>query len=300
MTSKTQNLAQAETLSAARPPAPIPQSVIRKAVRVAMYEDLSDVGDITSAATIDATARMEAAIALREPGIISGLDVARSAFSEARGDIQFTAHTEDGQQGDGGTLLATVTGPARAILAAERVALNFIGRMCGIATLTAAYVGATNDTNATVVDTRKTTPGLRAFEKYAVRCGGGRNHRFGLFDAVLIKDNHIAACGGIKNALTAASQRAGHMTAIEIEVDTLDQLHEVDFNVASCVLLDNMSLEELRQAVAFVDGRAKTEASGGINLDTVADVAATGVDFISVGALTHSATVLDVGLDFQK
>ena len=206
-------------------------------------------------------------------------------------NVTFTRKFEDGDAVIAGDVLATVSGNARAILTGERVALNFVGRMSGIATFTGRYVAATADTKATVIDTRKTTPGLRAFEKYAVRCGGGGNHRSGLFDAVLIKDNHIIAAGGLDAAIEAARDAAGHMLKIEVEVDTLEQLKDVLKHPVDAVLLDNMSLKMLETAVDMVGDKALTEASGGVTLDTVGDIAKTGVDLISIGALTHSAPV---------
>ena len=224
--------------------------------------------------------------------------MAEAAFRALDPNVVFTIETEDGEAVSAGGIIARISGDARAILSAERVALNFLGRMSGIATLTRRYVDAIAGTNAKIVDTRKTTPGLRAFEKYAVRCGGGHNHRVGLFDAVLIKDNHIVAAGGITAAIRSARAAAGHMTKIEVEVDTLEQLQVALREKIDCVLLDNMKPAALADAVKIVAGRCLTEASGGVNLDTVRDIAATGVDLISVGALTHSAPVLDLGLDF--
>lgn len=279
--------------------APLNQPLVKEAVLAALKEDLGLSGDITTNATVDAATRIAAHIVARADGTISGLDVAGAAFSTLDPDVQFVRYHEDGGVVSANTKIATVSGLARGILTAERVALNFLGRMSGIATLTSRYVLKTSGTGASIVDTRKTTPGLRAFEKYAVRCGGGGNHRAGLFDAVLIKDNHIVAAGGLKEAIRRARASAGHTVKLEVEVDTLDQLKEVLNIGADAVLLDNMSPEELRQAVALVDGRALTEASGGVNLDTIASIAATGVDLISVGALTHSAPVLDLGLDFD-
>jgi nicotinate-nucleotide pyrophosphorylase (carboxylating) len=213
--------------------------------------------------------------------------------------IMFTRAKADGDRIASGDVVASISGNARAILTGERVALNYLGRMSGIATLTRHYADAIAGTKAAIVDTRKTTPGLRAFEKYAVRCGGGQNHRTGLFDAILIKDNHIVAAGGVEAALTRARAHAGHMVKIEIEVDTLQQLDRVLEHKVDVILLDNMPPETLREAVARVAGRALTEASGGVNLDTVRGIAEAGVDLISVGALTHSAPVLDLGLDFE-
>jgi nicotinate-nucleotide pyrophosphorylase (carboxylating) len=268
------------------------------AVRKALEEDLGLSGDITTEATVGAEVRADAVIVARKPGIVSGLPLAEAAFRELDPDCRFAIAIADGESVAAGAAIAQVSGKARAILSAERVALNFMGRMSGIATLTRRYVEAIANTNAKIVDTRKTTPGIRAFEKYAVRCGGGQNHRFGLFDAILIKDNHIAAAGGVTEAIRAARAAAGHMTKIEVEVDTLEQLHLVLREDVDCVLLDNMSPAQLRAAVETVDGRCLTEASGGVNLDTVREIALTGVDLISVGALTHSAPVLDLGLDF--
>lgn len=278
--------------------APLPAGLVTDAIARALAEDLGLAGDITTLATIPAQATATARIAARSTGVLSGLDLAREAFRQVDATVVVEPAKADGDRLAPGDAIAALSGPARAILTGERVALNFLGRMSGIATLTRAYADRIAHTRATVVDTRKTTPGLRAFEKYAVKCGGGGNHRIGLFDAILIKDNHIAASGGITAALEAARAHAGHLVKIEIEVDTLDQLREVDFDIADCVLLDNMTPAELREAVRYVAGRALTEASGGVTLDTVAAIAETGVDLISVGALTHSAPCLDLGLDF--
>jgi len=238
-------------------------------------------------------------IAARKAGVVSGFDVAKAAFQIVDAGTSVTAERADGAVVAPGEVIARVKGNARALLTAERVALNFMGRMSGIASLTRRYADAVAGTRARIVDTRKTTPGLRAFEKYAVRCGGGHNHRTGLFDAVLIKDNHIVAAGGVAAAVERARAAAGHMVKIEVEVDTIDQLDEVLRHRIDAVLLDNMSPEMLKKAVKLVAGRCLTEASGGVNLDTVAAIAASGVDMISVGALTHSAPVLDIGLDFS-
>jgi nicotinate-nucleotide pyrophosphorylase (carboxylating) len=273
--------------------------LVEEAVRAALREDLGRAGDITSMATIPAGRLATATIGVRKPGALSGLALARAAFGLIDPGLSFKAHMADGATLVPGALVADISGDARAVLSAERVALNFLGRMSGIATLTAAYVQAVAHTHARIVDTRKTTPGLRAFEKYAVRCGGGMNHRFGLDDAILIKDNHIAVAGGVSPALRAAKMAAGHLVKIEIEVDNLDQLAEVLAEGADVVLLDNMSPAMLARAVALVAGRIKTEASGGVNLETVAAIAESGVDMISVGALTHSAPVLDLGLDIS-
>ena len=279
--------------------APLPRPLVATAVAEALAEDLGLVGDVTTNATIPADAHSTALLKARAPGSVSGLALARAAFHALDPALAFTAAKPDGSIVANGDTIAEISGSARAILSAERVALNFMGRMSGIATLAARYVAAVAGTRAAIVDTRKTTPGLRAFEKYAVRCGGGRNHRIGLFDAVLIKDNHIVAAGGVESAIKAARDHAGHMLKIEVEVDTLEQLECVLQNRVDAVLLDNMSPETLKKAVTMVAGRALTEASGGVNLDTVRDIAETGVDLVSVGALTHSAPVLDLGLDFQ-
>jgi nicotinate-nucleotide pyrophosphorylase (carboxylating) len=273
-------------------------NLVLTAVRNALDEDLGLGGDITTNATIGADVRSQALIIARKPGVVSGLALAEAAFRELDPGCAFEIDIDDGASVVANDTIARIDGKARGILSAERVALNFMGRMCGIATLTRRYVDAIAGTRAKIVDTRKTTPGLRAFEKYAVRCGGGHNHRFGLFDAMLIKDNHIVAAGGIAPAIAAARESAGHMTKIEVEVDTLEQLDIVMREKVDCVLLDNMEPADLRRAVKLVAGRCLTEASGGVNLDTVREIAATGVDLISVGALTHSAPVLDLGLDF--
>jgi nicotinate-nucleotide pyrophosphorylase (carboxylating) len=277
---------------------PLPAPLVDAAVRAALAEDLGLAGDITTNATVAADAVANAVIATRRDGVISGLQLAEAAFHALNADIAFASKKPDGTRVVPGDVIATVSGNARAILTAERVALNFMGRMSGIATLTKRYTDAIAGTHAKIADTRKTTPGLRAFEKYAVRCGGGQNHRTGLFDAVLIKDNHIVAAGGLTAAITAARAAVGHMVKIEVEVDTLEQLDAVMTHKVDAVLLDNMTPAQLKDAVKRVAGRCLTEASGGVNLDTVRAIAETGVDMISVGALTHSAAVLDLGLDF--
>ena len=271
--------------------------LIESSVRAALDEDLGRAGDITSLATIPAGKQARAVIAARKPGIIAGLPMAAMAFKLIDPAITLEALVEDGAHVAPGAIVARIHGPARGILSGERVALNYMGRLSGIATLTAQYAALVAHTKAKICCTRKTTPGLRAFEKYAVRCGGGMNHRFGLDDAFLIKDNHVAVAGGVAAALRAAKGAAGHLVKIEIEVDTLDQLREVLAEGADVVMLDNMQPAMLRAAVAMVAGRMKTEASGGVNLETVKAIAETGVDLISVGALTHSASVLDLGLD---
>ncbi len=270
---------------------------IEDAVKGALLEDLGRAGDITTLATIPASARARAVLAARQEGVIAGSKIAIVAFRMMDASVRFDTHLADGSTVKKGDVVLAVEGPARAILSAERVALNYMGRLSGIASLTALYVKAVAHTKARIVCTRKTTPGLRAFEKYAVRCGGGFNHRFGLDDAILIKDNHIAVAGGIVPALRAVKASIGHLVKIEIEVDTLDQLNEVLKEGADVVLLDNMTPAQLREAVTRVSGQMLTEASGGVNLETVAAIAESGVDMISVGALTHSAKVLDLGLD---
>lgn len=273
--------------------------IVEDAVRAALREDFGRAGDITSQATIPAGATARAAFGARRDGVIAGLDVARATFRLLDPSVVFEAHVADSARVAPGARVAHVAGNARAILAGERVALNFLGRMSGIATLTARYADRIAHTKAKICCTRKTTPGLRAFEKYAVRCGGGMNHRFGLDDAVLIKDNHVAVAGGVAAALGAARAHVGHLVKIEIEIDRLDQLDAVLEGGADVVMLDNMSLADMREAVRRVAGRLRVEASGGVSLDTVKDIAETGVDLISVGALTHSASVLDLGLDVE-
>lgn len=277
---------------------PLPRLMIEPAVRRALEEDLGLAGDITSTAVIPADHRSVVAAIARQPGVIAGLDCAQMACALIDPEIDVTRHLEDGTAVESGTLVATFAGPSRSLLTAERTALNFMGHLSGIASVTADLVRSVAGTGASIVCTRKTTPGLRALEKYAVRAGGGMNHRYSLADAVLIKDNHIAIAGGIAPALERAHASTGHMVKIEIEVDTLDQLAEVLEIGADAVLLDNMSSAMLREAVAMVDGRAITEASGGITPATAAEVAAAGVDLISLGWITHSAPTLDIGLDF--
>ncbi|MFZ3311613.1 MAG: carboxylating nicotinate-nucleotide diphosphorylase [Xanthobacteraceae bacterium] len=273
---------------------------LEAAVMRALEEDLGRAGDITSIATVPEDAPGRATLNARQTGVIAGLPLAAAAFRRLSPGIEIGAQVRDGAAIQAGTRLMTITGNARAILGAERVALNFLGHLSGIATATAAFVARIAHTKARVVCTRKTTPGLRALEKYAVRCGGGYNHRFGLDDAMLIKDNHIAVAGGITAVLERAKQAAGHLVKIEIEVDSLDQLHEVlDAGGADVVLIDNFDLDSMRRAVAMVAGRLVVEASGGITLDTAAAIAETGVDYLSSGALTHSVTNLDIGLDIE-
>ncbi|HWD27201.1 MAG TPA: carboxylating nicotinate-nucleotide diphosphorylase [Rhizomicrobium sp.] len=278
-----------------RPPQAL---LIEPIVRHALAEDLGRAGDITSELTIPAEARSVAKLAARKPGTIAGLICAQMAFRLVDPSLTFEVHTPDGSTVAPGTLLATISGTARAVLTGERVALNFAGHLSGVATATRALVDAVSGTDARIVCTRKTTPGLRLLEKYAVRCGGGFNHRFGLDDAVLIKDNHLVAAGGIKPAIERVRAGLGHMAKVELEVDTLAQLEEALALGIDTILLDNMPPETLRQAVAMAKGRATLEASGNITLATVRAVAETGVDYISSGAITHSATNLDLGLDF--
>ena len=274
----------------------LPDLLIAPVVEAALREDLGRAGDVT-AALLPADARLQAVIAARRPGRIAGLACARLAVHALDPAAAFTPVLADGAEVAAGGVVARIEANARALLSAERTALNLMGRLCGVATLTAAYVRAVEGAGAVIVDTRKTTPGLRALEKYAVRCGGGVNHRFGLDDAILIKDNHVAACGGVALALARARAVAGHLTPIEVEIDGLHQLDDALAGGAGVVLLDNFSLADLTEAVRRTGGRVRLEASGGVTLETVRAIAGTGVDAISVGALTHSAPVLDLGLD---
>ena len=277
----------------------LPQSLITDAVRAALAEDLGSSGDITSAATIPANAVATAAFVARKPGVIAGLPIAEATFREVDPSIRFTALMKDGDTVTAGDVLARVEGPARGVLAGERVALNYLCHLSGIATATAALVDRVKHTGAKILDTRKTTPGLRTFEKYAVRCGGGTNHRFGLHDAVLIKDNHIAVAGGVANAIRKAREAVGPGVKIEAEVGSLGELAEAMTEKPDIVMLDNMMPEEMREAVRMVGGRAVTEASGNVTLDRVAAIAETGVDTISSGWITHSAPALDIALDVE-
>lgn len=278
---------------------PLPALIVETAVRAALAEDLGDAGDITSQSTVPADTRSRVVLRAREHGCIAGLDAARAAFREMDPGLRISVQASDGSVVAPGDVIAVIEGNARAIVTGERVALNFLGHLSGIATATQKFVDAVAGTNTRICCTRKTTPGLRAFEKYAVRAGGGVNHRFGLYDAILIKDNHIAMAGGIADAIRGARAKAGHLVRIEIEVDTLDQLKEALEIGVEAVLLDNMPPDVLREAVTINQGRAALEASGGITLDTAASVAATGVDYISVGWITHSAPCLDIGLDYE-
>ena len=278
---------------------PLPRVLIEPLVAGALREDLGRAGDLTTDAIVPADARARMTIRARQPGVVAGLDLARLAFALVDPAIVLDVEKPDGSLITPGDVVGTLNGPARGLLTGERVALNFLGRMSGIATATRTIVDSVRGTRATIVDTRKTTPGLRAIEKYAVRAGGGGNHRFGLDDAVLIKDNHVAVAGGIRPAIERAKAGAGHLVKIEVEVDTLEQLEEALAIGVDAVLLDNMSLADLARAVAMVGGRAITEASGRVTPETAPAIAATGVDLISVGWLTHSSPVLDLGLDFS-
>jgi nicotinate-nucleotide pyrophosphorylase (carboxylating) len=270
---------------------------IQRVVDAALDED-APFGDLTSQTLVPASAVARADLVAREPGVLAGADVFEIAMTTLDPSVEVTRHAADGDAFERGAVLASVVGPARVVLQAERVALNLVQRMTGIATLTRTYVDAVAGTDARVVDTRKTTPGLRALERHAVRCGGGHNHRYSLSDAVMAKDNHLAVIPDLTAALRRAAADLPHTTHIEVEVDRLDQLDAVlAAGVVHTIMLDNFSLDELRAGVARIDGQALVEASGGITLDTIAAVAATGVDVISVGALTHSVRALDLGLD---
>lgn len=277
---------------------PLPQVMIEPIVRAALLEDLGRAGDITTDAIAPAEADAKTALIARQPGVVAGLDLALLAFQLIEPSLSVAIEHGDGNRLSPGDVIATVVGPARGILTAERVALNFLCHLSGIATATASIVDAVRGHRARITCTRKTLPGLRALQKYAVRVGGGANHRFGLDDGVLIKDNHIAVAGGIDAAVRRARAAIGHLVKIEVEVDTLAQLEQALAVGVDAVLLDNMSLDDLRRAVAMVGGRAITEASGRITPATAPGIAATGVDLISIGWLTHSVTTLDIGLDY--
>jgi nicotinate-nucleotide pyrophosphorylase (carboxylating) len=280
-------------------PVPLARIMVEPLVRAALLEDLGRAGDLTTDAIVPAGLAARAIVVARESGIVAGLDLARLAFELIDPDIAMQVEIDDGAKALPGGVIARVSGPARGILTAERTALNFLGHLSGIASATASVVAAVRGTKAKITCTRKTTPGLRAVEKYAVRAGGGANHRFGLDDAILVKDNHIAIAGGIAQALRRARAAAGHLVKVEVEVDNLDQLNEALGEAADAVLLDNMSLDGLAKAVAIVDGRAMIEASGRVTPASAPALAATGVDLISIGWLTHSAPILDIGLDFD-
>jgi nicotinate-nucleotide pyrophosphorylase (carboxylating) len=276
---------------------PLPRIMLEPLVRAALLEDLGRAGDITTDAIVPADHRATVVLASRQQGVVAGLDLAALAFSLIEPAIEMKVEKPDGSRLVPGDDIATLSGPARGLLTGERVALNFLSHLSGIATATAGIVDAVAGHRARIVCTRKTTPGLRPLEKYAVRCGGGSNHRFGLDDAVLIKDNHIAISGGVRPAIERARANVGHLVKIEVEVDTLEQLDDVLKLGVDAVLLDNMSPETLTTAVRMVAGRAITEASGRVNLATAPAIAASGVDLISVGWLTHSSPILDIGLD---
>ena len=278
--------------------ASLPRVTLEPLVRTALIEDLGLAGDLTTNAIVPAEAETRALFVARKAGVVAGLDLAKLTFELIDPTLTFSIEKPDGAKVTAGETIAEVSGKAASILVGERVALNFLCHLSGIASATAHFVAAVAGTKAQIVCTRKTTPGLRAIEKYAVRAGGGHNHRFGLDDAVLIKDNHIAIAGGVVEALRRARQNVGHLVKIEIEVDTLDQLRDALDERPDVVLLDNMNPAQLAQAVKIVGGRAITEASGGVSLENVAAIAASGVDLISIGSLTHSAPVLDIGLDF--
>jgi nicotinate-nucleotide pyrophosphorylase (carboxylating) len=278
---------------------PLPAIMIEPAVRAALLEDLGRAGDLTTDAIVPADARTTCALVARQPGVVAGLDFSEWAFRLIDPRIEMRVSLQDGSRLKPGDLIATVTGPARGILTGERVALNFLSHLSGVASATRGIADAIAGTKAQVCCTRKTMPGLRAAQKYAIRVGGGSNHRFGLDDAVLIKDNHVAIAGGVKPAVERARAGVGHLVKIELEVDTLDQLREAMQLRVDAVLLDNMGPDMLREAVSIVSGRAITEASGRIRPETAAPIAASGVDLLSVGWLTHSAQVLDIGLDHR-
>lgn len=278
---------------------PLPAIMIEPAVRAALLEDLGRAGDLTTDAIVPADARTTCALVARQPGVVAGLDFSEWAFRLIDPRIEMRVSLPDGSRLKPGDVIATVSGPARGILTGERVALNFLTHLSGVASATRGIADAIAGTKAQVCCTRKTMPGLRAAQKYAVRVGGGANHRFGLDDAVLIKDNHVAIAGGVIAAVQRARAGVGHLVKIELEVDTLDQLREAMQLRVDAVLLDNMGPEMLREAVSIVAGRAITEASGRIRPETAAPIAASGVDLLSAGWLTHSAQVLDIGLDHR-
>jgi nicotinate-nucleotide pyrophosphorylase (carboxylating) len=277
----------------------LPLLMLEPLVRAALLEDLGRAGDLTTDAIVPAQARAEAALVARQPGVVAGLDLAALAFRLVEPAITIRIERPDGTRLASGDCLATIEGPARGMLTAERVALNFLGHLSGVATATATLVDAVQGHKARICCTRKTMPGLRSVQKYAVRVGGGSNHRFGLDDGVLIKDNHIAAAGGVAAAIKAARSGVGHLVKIEVEVDTLDQLDEAMTTGVDAVLLDNMGPDRLSEAVRRIAGRAIAEASGRITPATAPAIAAAGVDLISAGWLTHSASVLDIGLDWR-
>ncbi|MDX5593088.1 carboxylating nicotinate-nucleotide diphosphorylase [Pseudovibrio sp. SPO723] len=277
----------------------LPRLIVDEAVKAALLEDFGRAGDITSQATIPEDAWAKASLVSRQHGVLAGIDLMISAFCQSDPEFLLEIHEDDGNHIEPGSVVATIEGPARALLSAERVALNFLGHLSGIATATNLFARKIEHTKCKVVCTRKTTPGLRAFEKYAVRCGGGANHRFGLDDAILIKDNHIAVAGDVVTAISRARDFAGHLVRIEVEVDTLDQMRDALTAKPDVIMLDNMGPELLAEAVEINQGQAILEASGGINLDSVQAIAESGVDLVSTGWITHSAPVLDLGLDIK-
>lgn len=277
----------------------LPALMLEPVVRAALLEDLGRAGDLTTDAIVPPTARARTALVARQRGVVAGLDAAAMAFRLVAPSIEITVERPDGTTLAPGDRIATIAGPARGMLTAERVALNFLGHLSGVASAAATLVEAVRGHKARICCTRKTMPGLRALQKYAVRVGGGMNHRFGLDDGVLIKDNHVAVAGGIRPAILAARRGVGHLVKIEVEVDTLDQLEEALATGVDAVLLDNMTPEQLATAVRMIDGRALAEASGRITPGTAPAIAASGVDLISAGWLTHSASVLDIGLDWE-
>ncbi len=277
----------------------LPALMLEPVVRAALLEDLGRAGDLTTDAIVPPTARARTALVARQRGVVAGLDAAAMAFRLVAPSIEITVERPDGTPLAPGDRIATIAGPARGMLTAERVALNFLGHLSGVASAAATLVEAVRGHKARICCTRKTMPGLRALQKYAVRVGGGMNHRFGLDDGVLIKDNHVAVAGGIRPAILAARRGVGHLVKIEVEVDTLPQLEEALATGVDAVLLDNMTPEQLATAVRMIDGRALAEASGRITPRTAPAIAASGVDLISAGWLTHSASVLDIGLDWE-
>lgn len=279
---------------------PLPDLLVEPLVRAAFLEDLGRAGDLTTDAIVPATARARTALVARQRGVVAGLGAASMAFRLVDPSIEITIERPDGTPLAPGDRIATIAGPARGMLTAERVALNFLGHLSGVATGAATLVEAVRGHKARICCTRKTMPGLRALQKYAVRVGGGMNHRFGLDDGVLIKDNHVAVAGGIRPAILAARRGVGHLVKIEVEVDTLDQLEEALATGVDAVLLDNMTPDQLTTAVRMIDRRALAEASGRITPQTAPAIAASGVDLISAGWLTHSASVLDIGLDWES
>jgi len=293
------NMSQKATVAQKAFPPSLPGLLIDDAVRAALLEDLGRAGDLTTNATLPEEATAKAVLSSREAGVICGMEFARKAFTLINPDVTFTALVKDGVRVKSGDIIAIVEGNARAILSAERVALNFLMHLSGISSYTARFADLIAHTHARVCDTRKTIPGMRTFAKYAVKCGGGSNHRFGLDDAILIKDNHIAVAGGVAKAILAARAYAGHLVKIEVEVDGLDQFDEALSVNADVILLDNMGPELLEKAVKINAGRARLEASGNIAFDTIKAIAETGVDYISTSKITMAAPTLDIGLDIE-